>query len=151
MMKKLKVATVVLCVMAISFSLASPASYCTGSPLKASLHSSGQFHMTTFVSDTSRDSIHYDVTAFKRNWDKKLKKLDARIDKEQKKIKHTSADQRQKLNQRINELKMKRDELQQEVNAAGNKTADQWDEFKEDVNRKYRDLSMQVKDFFKGD
>lgn len=143
---------VVIGVIAISFFLASPASYCTGSPLRTSLHSSEQFHtLATLVSDTSRDSIHYDVTAFKRKWDKKIKKLDAKIDKEQKKIKHTSADQRQKLNQRINELKMKRDELQQEVNAAGNKTADQWDEFKEDVNRKYRDLSMQVKDFFKRD
>jgi septal ring factor EnvC (AmiA/AmiB activator) len=103
------------------------------------------------VADTSGDSLHRDVAAFKKTWDKKIKKLDSRIDQEQKKIKKISADKRQKLDQQISQLKMQRDELQQEVDAAANKTADQWDEFKADVNRKYQDLNMKVKDFFKND
>jgi septal ring factor EnvC (AmiA/AmiB activator) len=153
-MKKSMIAALAMLVAAISFLGAAPrasAEPAAAGPTAPLFSLSTSTPSPAAVADTSGDSLHHDVAVFKRSWDKKIKKLDSRIDKEQKKIKKLSADKRQKLDQQIAQLKMQRDELQQEVNAAGNKTADQWDEFKEDVNRKYQDLSTKVKDFFNND
>lgn len=37
-----------------------------------------------------------------------------------------------------------------EVNAAGNKTAANWDEFKKEVSNQYKFLDKKVDDFFNG-
>jgi Skp family chaperone for outer membrane proteins len=97
------------------------------------------------------DTMTAKVRAFKKEWNKKIDQLGRKIDQEQQKLDKTTSKNKDKLKAEIRDMKTKRDELKKEVAAAGNKTAAQWDEFKDKVSGQYDALSAKVSDFFNGD
>jgi outer membrane murein-binding lipoprotein Lpp len=121
--------------------------------MSASCSSSQKTNDNETEANTSNatDTLNSKVAAFKKEWNKKLDKLDKQIDKDQKKVSDASSAKKDELNRKINSLKMKRDQLKQEIDAAGNKTAAQWDDFKNDVSTKYQELKGNVKDLFNND
>lgn len=90
------------------------------------------------------------VRAFKKEWNKKIDQLGRKIDQDQQKLDKATSKNKDKLKAEIRDMKTKRDELKKEVAAAGNKTAAQWDEFKDKVSGQYDALSAKVSDFFNG-
>lgn len=94
------------------------------------------------------DTMSKKVREFKKEWNKKIHQLDKSIKKDQGRLDKASTKNKAKLNDEILDMKVKRDELKKEVDDAGNKTAAQWDAFKENVSEKYDKLSTKVKDFF---
>lgn len=97
------------------------------------------------------DTMTAKVRAFKKEWNKKVDKLDRQIKMDQQKLDKTASKNKEKLRGEIQDMKVKRDELKKEISAAGNKTAAQWDEFKDKVSDQYDALNEKVKDFFNGD
>ena len=97
------------------------------------------------------DTMTAKVRAFKKEWNRKIDQLGRKIDEDQKKLDETTSKNKAKLKAEIRDMKTRRDELKKEVAAAGNKTAAQWDQFKDNVSEKYDSLSAKVSDFFNGD
>lgn len=89
------------------------------------------------------------IKSFKREWNRKIDRLNANITKDERKIKKSGARAGVKWNEEIGDLKVKRDELKQEIDAAANHATDNWDEFQQDVKDKYAVLNRKVKDFFR--
>lgn|GEM_PF-6534591 len=90
-----------------------------------------------------------DVDAFKRSWHRKIDKLDKQIAKAQKSLSRASDEGKKNLTSQIDELKAQRDDLQQQVDEAGDKTAEEWNEFKQAVAQKYDTLESGIRDLFK--
>lgn len=93
-------------------------------------------------------TIQQKVAAFKRTWHRKINKLDKQIAKAQKKMQRAGEEGKENLASQVEELKAKRGELQQQVDEAGDKSAEQWDDFKADVAQKYDTLESRVRDLF---
>ncbi len=89
------------------------------------------------------------IKSFKREWNRKIDRLNANIGKDERKIKKLGVQSQVKLNEEISDLKVKRDELKKEIDAAANHATDNWDEFQQDVKDKYAVLNKKVKDFFR--
>lgn len=93
-------------------------------------------------------TIRQNADAFKRAWHRKINKLDKQIAKAQRKLQRKGEAGKDNLDKQVNALKEKRDELQQQVDEAGDKTAAEWKDFKDGVAQKYDKLESGVKDLF---
>lgn len=106
------------------------------------------YDIFTFSQKIFRDTMGKKVKKFKKEWNKKINQLDKKIKQDEKKLKSAKTENKEKLNEEIQDMKVKRDQLKQEVAGAGNKTAAQWEEFKSQVSEQYDSLSTKVKGFF---
>lgn|SRR5690606_31795136 len=104
---------------------------------------------TTASADSA--SASQQMAAFKQQWATKMDSLNSEINQQEEKIDQASADKKEDLQKKLAELKTSQKELQQEIDAAGNKTAAQWADFKNEVANKYQSLKEQVSDFFNSD
>ena len=98
---------------------------------------------------SQKDTLNKEVREFKKEWNKKIAKLDKQIVKDKRKIKESGNANKARLNEEIADMQSERRKLQMEVNEAGNKTQGNWDEFKEKVSNDYNSLNMKVSNFLK--
>ncbi len=107
------------------------------------------FNVSTPGNDMQSSAQDKKIKSFKREWNRKIDGLNANIGRDERKIKKLGIQAQVKLNEEISDLKVKRDELKKEIDAAGNHATDNWDEFQQDVKDKYAVLNKKVKDFFR--
>jgi hypothetical protein len=145
-MKTLKGISLVAILLVSPFFFAKASSGARNSTIPGSKMNAGIISSKATIVDTGGKKVE----EFKKEWNKKIEKLNKKISSAEKKVNNSKAEDKGILEEKISDWKAQKEDLQQEINRAGDISASKWKVFKSNVENKYSKLNKSIDTLYKG-